>query len=343
MMTPTTADNQITSVAGDNQVLMKSSNLISRRSCELYWGEAWLSLWRALEARSLATELVHIHRSGNPLRLLDAGSGDGRFFDLLSYAVDLLAGQSLAASIQGVGLERGRNRSAGMRKRGSPLFPVRGDVTALPFQNQVMDVVLCNSTLEHVVDVEKAISEFSRVLRPGGYLLLTVPSVKFEQMLLRYKLWHLIKKQRAAQVARAKSERMSHLHYLHPAMWEQHLVRSSFSMVSWRPIVPSTVVAWGDVLQALRDVGIGGGHISLRRPGLRLADVPFQIMRRLCIELEVGIAHIASRYDEGEITEQNGGAYLIVAQRSYVDAAAENADTRLAAVADQYPTMTTTT
>lgn len=309
--------------------MMKINNLILRQSCELYWGEAWLSLWRALEARSLAVELVRLHKGDCPLRLLDAGSGDGRFFDLLSYAVDLLAGGPLAATIQGIGLEQGRKKSLGMLKRGSPLFPIRGDITALPFQDHVMDVVLSNSTLEHIGNVEKAISEFSRVLRPGGHLLFTVPSVDFERLLLRYRLGSWFGKSTATRFAEAKSARMSHLHYLHPQTWERHLMRNSFSMVSWQPIVPSAVVAWGDALQTLRDIGIGGAQTSLRRPGQRLVDLPFRLVKRLCIELETGIAHLAFGRDQGEIAEGDGGAYMIVAQQSCVRTPATQTGERL--------------
>jgi SAM-dependent methyltransferase len=302
---------------------MKTTNLISRRSCELYWAEPWLSLWRALEAQGLAAEFLRIQYKGNSLRLLDAGSGDGRFFDLLSYAIQLLADRPLPVTFHAFGLEQGRKRSLGMRKRGSLLVPVRGDVTALPFKAHVMDAVLCNSVLEHIEDVDLALAEFSRVLRPNGYLLFTVPSVDFERKLLRYRLGRWIGKQRAERLAKKKSARMSHFHYLNPVSWEQHLVKNAFSMIYWRPIVPNEVVAWGDMLQVIRDVGIGGGYTSLRRPRPLLTDLAFRIVRRVCIELEVRIAKIANRNVESEV-EGDEGAYLIIAQRTCVNLRARN-------------------
>jgi SAM-dependent methyltransferase len=39
------------------------------------------------------------------------------------------------------------------------------------------DSVLCNQVLEHVDDVERAIAEMHRVLRPGGCLCVTVPFI----------------------------------------------------------------------------------------------------------------------------------------------------------------------
>jgi SAM-dependent methyltransferase len=295
---------------------MEDNKRISRRSCELYWGEAWLALWRALEARSLAIELIQLLRTGSAVRLLDAGSGDGRFYDLLSYAVETLAAESLMTKVTGFGLERGRNRSAGMRKRRSPLIPVRGDMRLLPFDNGVMDLVVCNSTLEHISDVENVLAEFSRILRPGGYLLFTVPSIHFEQMLFRYRILRRIRKKTATRLAKAKSSRLSHLHYLHPLDWEQRLDCGFFSMVSWRPIVPGVVVAWGDVLSTLRDIGMGGSQQSLRRPTGRIADIPFRVKKRFCIEAEHLIARLSGCFSYREITEGFEGAYMVVAQRS---------------------------
>jgi SAM-dependent methyltransferase len=296
---------------------MKNNNRISRRSCELYWGEAWLSLWRAMEARSLAIELIKIFRAAPVVRLLDAGSGDGRFYDLLSYAVETLAGEPLMTKVTGFGLERGPNRSAGMRRRRSPLIPVRGDMRLLPFDDAVMDLIVCNSTLEHISDIESVLGEFSRVLRPGGYLLFTVPSIRFEELLFRYRILRPIRKKTATRLAKAKSIRLSHLHYLHPSVWEQHLDCGLFSMVSWRSIVPGVVVAWGDILSTLRDIGMGGGQQSLRRPTRTIKDIPFRVKKRFCIEAEHLIARLSGCLLDSEIPEGFEGAYMMVAQRSF--------------------------
>ncbi len=51
-----------------------------------------------------------------------------------------------------------------------------GSVTALPFPNEHFDCCLCSEVLEHVSDDRKAIQELSRVLTPGGYLLLSTPT-----------------------------------------------------------------------------------------------------------------------------------------------------------------------
>jgi len=53
---------------------------------------------------------------------------------------------------------------------------VCGDATNLPFENQSFDTVTMFDVLEHIPDDEKAVSEALRVLRPGGFILVSSPN-----------------------------------------------------------------------------------------------------------------------------------------------------------------------
>jgi SAM-dependent methyltransferase len=46
---------------------------------------------------------------------------------------------------------------------------------ALPFKEEVADMIICDSVLEHVEAVGAAIQEVRRVIKKGGYLYVTVP------------------------------------------------------------------------------------------------------------------------------------------------------------------------
>lgn len=51
------------------------------------------------------------------------------------------------------------------------------DGTTFPFPDESFDTVLANQVFEHVFNPDEFLSNISRVLRPNGYLLLTVPFV----------------------------------------------------------------------------------------------------------------------------------------------------------------------
>jgi ubiquinone/menaquinone biosynthesis C-methylase UbiE len=52
-----------------------------------------------------------------------------------------------------------------------------GDGEQLPFADGFFDLVFCTQVLEYVADPHIVIAEIRRVLRPGGFLLLSAPSM----------------------------------------------------------------------------------------------------------------------------------------------------------------------
>ena len=53
---------------------------------------------------------------------------------------------------------------------------VRGDITRLPFAHAQADLVLATDVIEHLDDDRAAIREIARVLKPGGAVLVAVPT-----------------------------------------------------------------------------------------------------------------------------------------------------------------------
>ena len=52
---------------------------------------------------------------------------------------------------------------------------LRGDIHYIPLLSSAVDSILCFQVLEHVANPFEGIAEISRVLKPGGILLLSVP------------------------------------------------------------------------------------------------------------------------------------------------------------------------
>ena len=57
----------------------------------------------------------------------------------------------------------------------SPLADVKADICALPFKDNLYDVILCNHVLEHIDDDMAAMREMFRVMKKGGWGIFQVP------------------------------------------------------------------------------------------------------------------------------------------------------------------------
>jgi SAM-dependent methyltransferase len=58
-----------------------------------------------------------------------------------------------------------------------PSVDLVGDARKIPIADQSIDVVLCTQVIEHIPDPQAVVQEIHRILRPGGSLILSVPSI----------------------------------------------------------------------------------------------------------------------------------------------------------------------
>jgi SAM-dependent methyltransferase len=100
------------------------------------------------------------------LRVLDAACGEG-------YGSAMLAGR--AASVVGVDISEEAIAHARGRYTADNLDFQAADVAALPFDDDAFDCVVSLETLEHLREQRALLSEFRRVLKPGGFLLISTP------------------------------------------------------------------------------------------------------------------------------------------------------------------------
>lgn len=106
-------------------------------------------------------------------RILDAGCGVGHWGRVLAPFL------SEEAEVTGVDREPEWVEKAGRiaREKGLARFGYRqGDVNSLPFGDAEFDLVTCQTVLIHVPDPRATIREFTRVLKPGGLLILSEPN-----------------------------------------------------------------------------------------------------------------------------------------------------------------------
>lgn len=91
-------------------------------------------------------------------RVLDIGTGEGQ-----------IARQAVAdGSSLVVGVDPTANQVAVAAERGGGAHYARSGAAALPFGDATFDAVVACLVFEHITDVDRAIDEVARVLRPGG-------------------------------------------------------------------------------------------------------------------------------------------------------------------------------
>jgi 2-polyprenyl-3-methyl-5-hydroxy-6-metoxy-1,4-benzoquinol methylase len=104
---------------------------------------------------------------GKPV-ILDAGCGDAAHSIRLAKRGFSVVAVDLSEYI----LDKARANAAAKGLERMIRFE-RGNLLALPVADESYDCVLCWGVLMHVPEVEKALSELVRVLRPGGLLILS--------------------------------------------------------------------------------------------------------------------------------------------------------------------------
>jgi SAM-dependent methyltransferase len=101
--------------------------------------------------------------------VLEIGCGRGA---LASYIMKLEPAELIAADFSPAGVDLTKERL-------SPYANARAmvvDIQEMPFEAHKFDVVVSFETIEHVPFPQRAVCEIARVLKPGGWVILTTPN-----------------------------------------------------------------------------------------------------------------------------------------------------------------------
>jgi ubiquinone/menaquinone biosynthesis C-methylase UbiE len=104
--------------------------------------------------------------SGN--RLLDAGAGELKFkkyCEHLNYVSQDFAQYDPSKNEHGLQMEKWDYTG----------LDIVSDIISIPEPDQSFDNIMCIEVIEHIPDPAKVFPEFSRLLKPGGQLILTAP------------------------------------------------------------------------------------------------------------------------------------------------------------------------
>lgn len=103
---------------------------------------------------------------------LDIGCGPGEITAALARTVGP-TGLALGIDISASMLTR-----AARQRRADNIAFLRADAQRLPLRDNTIDAVTCIAGLQLIPDPDAALAEMIRVLRPGGYLAVLVPTVR---------------------------------------------------------------------------------------------------------------------------------------------------------------------
>lgn len=130
---------------------------------DTYW---WYSGLRSL----VLERLRQLLKAGSTPTILDAGCGTGGMMQLLRSNLH-------DAKLIGIDFNRHAVDFANQRSVGCI---AQASVNSLPFKPELFDFVISLDVLYmQGVDEQKALKDFSRVLKPSGYLILNLPAFEF--------------------------------------------------------------------------------------------------------------------------------------------------------------------
>lgn len=101
-------------------------------------------------------------------RILDAGAGEKKFKDFCKHLNYVSQDFN---QYDGIGNTQGLQTHSWVQNS----IDIVSDIIEIPEPNQSFDVILCTEVFEHLPEPILAISEFSRLLRKDGLLIVTAP------------------------------------------------------------------------------------------------------------------------------------------------------------------------
>lgn len=101
------------------------------------------------------------------LTILDAGAGESQFKKFCNHLNYVAQDFGKYEGTGEVGLQTGTWDNSKL--------DIVSDITNIPRPDASFDAIMCTEVLEHVPDPVAALKELNRLLRPGGYLLITAP------------------------------------------------------------------------------------------------------------------------------------------------------------------------
>lgn len=154
---------------------------LTRQDIHQQWKSRYRSAENEIFFKNVFDYLVRILNAPRDSIFLDAGCGSCAHSIRLANRGFLV--QAVDFSESALELARADVKTRGL---GNRIEIQREDILVLSFEDESFDYILCWGVLMHIPNLEKAISELSRVLKPGGVVVISVGNMySLQSIILR--------------------------------------------------------------------------------------------------------------------------------------------------------------
>ena len=205
------------------------------------------ALWRAVEARCIHSLLSKFILKDPAL---DLGCGDGKFSSTI-----------FSRGIMNVGLDISKDDIIKAKKISVYEALIVGDAQTMPFRKESFRVVFSNCVIEHIPNVDKVLTEISKILKEDGVFIFTVPSERFGKYLFLHVLLQKIHLKKLAHwYSKKRNELLNHYNCYDPVTWKHKIESVGLNMVVSKYYLSKSAIQIWDFLAIcifiMRRVGI---------------------------------------------------------------------------------------
>ncbi|MGB2769533.1 MAG: class I SAM-dependent methyltransferase [Candidatus Zixiibacteriota bacterium] len=137
--------------------------------------------WRLFEIEAL------VQKTRMRGRILDLGCGDGKVSSTIFSHAE--RSWNKKEELRLTGIDPDVEDCAIARKSGLYEKVHTCSANAIPEGSNSFDLCFANSVIEHIPDVDDVLAEVSRVLKPNGKFIFTVPSTGFDRLMKTSRFW----------------------------------------------------------------------------------------------------------------------------------------------------------
>jgi ubiquinone/menaquinone biosynthesis C-methylase UbiE len=150
---------------------------------ETYFKYSWTHAFfnwkrhRIMAGKKVRKALLNMPSKRRRVVELGCGSGEG-LFDVYDVCSDIEKIKWFGIDLNFSQISAGKRRSQFRvsERQMQPINFLAADLFSLPLADASLDMLLCCEVVEHLPDPQIAIAEMSRILKSGGYALITTPN-----------------------------------------------------------------------------------------------------------------------------------------------------------------------